>query len=68
MLIAKNISDTIKAPFEVEGDTISISCSIGIAVYSGDHETPDELIERADKSMYSAKQSGRHGAKLDPGQ
>ncbi len=59
MLITEKISDAIAAPFEVEGETISISCSIGVAVYSGNHETPDELIKRADKGMYSAKQSGR---------
>ena len=56
--ITEEISAAIAAPFEVEGETISISCSIGVAVYSGNRETPDELIERADKSMYSAKKSG----------
>jgi len=59
MLIAEKISAAIATPFEMEGEAISISCSIGVAIYSGDHETPDELIERADEDMYSVKHSAR---------
>lgn len=66
ILIAEKIFDAITVPFEAEGEIISISCSMGIAIYSGDHETLNALVERADRSMYSAKESGKRWVQLNP--
>ena len=43
----------------IEEREFTLSCSVGIAVYPHDGQTPDVLIERADIAMYSAKKSGR---------
>jgi diguanylate cyclase (GGDEF)-like protein len=37
-----------------------LTCSIGVATYPNDAENRDELIEMADRAMYSAKRLGRN--------
>jgi len=45
-------------PQQVEGITAAVSFSAGIAQWDG-HETPDELLSRADAALYRAKEQGR---------
>jgi len=40
--------------------TISVSCSIGIAIMKGKDADYTELIRLGDKSMYEAKDAGRN--------
>jgi diguanylate cyclase (GGDEF)-like protein/hemerythrin-like metal-binding protein len=44
---------------EVEGQTIKYSVSIGIAILDKDKEVKD-ILQRADKALYKAKESGRN--------
>jgi two-component system cell cycle response regulator len=39
---------------------IDLTVSIGVAACRGPDETPDALIERADKALYTAKREGRN--------
>jgi diguanylate cyclase (GGDEF)-like protein len=57
--IARRLLAALRRPFELHGQTVSISASIGIAVTTGG-EAPDTLVSRADGAMYQAK--GRRGA------
>lgn len=43
-------------PFDIEGHTISLGCSIGTALYPDDASHAGELIELADARMYAMKQ------------
>jgi EAL domain-containing protein (putative c-di-GMP-specific phosphodiesterase class I) len=43
----------------VEGHELTVSCSVGIAVYPEDGSDIDELMRRADAAMYEAKTTGR---------
>jgi len=45
--------------FTVPGDSIHVTVSIGVAVFDGG-ETSDELLDRADAALYSAKSAGRN--------
>ena len=47
-------------PFTIDGRTLSVSASIGIALYPGDGRDFAELIRHADAAMYAAKEEG-HG-------
>ncbi|WP_130471422.1 GGDEF domain-containing protein [Candidatus Magnetaquicoccus inordinatus] len=47
-------------PFVVHHDqVISVTCSIGVAVYKG-HPDYNLLLKQADQALYAAKQSGRN--------
>ncbi|MEN9315976.1 MAG: hypothetical protein RIS35_2369 [Pseudomonadota bacterium] len=36
------------------------TATVGVVVFSGDDNDPDELVDRADAAMYQAKQAGRN--------
>ena len=38
---------------------VSVTLSMGVATWSGLHDDPDEIIQRADQALYSAKHRGR---------
>jgi diguanylate cyclase (GGDEF)-like protein/PAS domain S-box-containing protein len=57
---AKSLAECIAQPIVIEGTTVSVSVSVGLATYrKGEHH--DELITRADHAMYHAKLHGRAG-------
>lgn len=61
-VVAEHILQSIRAPFELEGHTLTqISCSIGIAFYP-DHEpsSGSALVQLADNAMYASKRSGKN--------
>lgn len=53
--LGRDLIFAISAPFEVPGQTISISASVGVATGEADM-AGDEVIHRADVAMYEAKQ------------
>jgi diguanylate cyclase (GGDEF)-like protein/PAS domain S-box-containing protein len=57
--VAQKLLDSIGAPVNAEGRPLSVTPSIGIALYPGDGETPEELVKHADAAMYLAKARGR---------
>ncbi|MFL6662909.1 MAG: putative bifunctional diguanylate cyclase/phosphodiesterase, partial [Rhizobacter sp.] len=57
--LGQKLISVIGAPVEAGGRPISVTPSIGIALYPGDGDTPIELIEHADSAMYRAKARGR---------
>lgn len=59
-VVAQKIVDAFQAPFEVDGDDATITCSIGISVYPHDDSQPEHLLQLADAAMYRAKQQGRN--------
>ena len=57
--VATKIADELSHPYQIEGHDISVSPSIGIALYRSDGEDPASLMRFADAAMYRAKKSGR---------
>ncbi|MBI4681670.1 MAG: EAL domain-containing protein [Nitrospirae bacterium] len=53
---AQRILDALSSPFELEGDKMFITASIGIAVHPLDGEDVETLIKNADAAMYHAKE------------
>ncbi len=60
--IARRLIEQVLEPVLLEeGQEIFISTSIGISLFPGDGETPEELIRNADAALYLAKEDGRGG-------
>lgn len=58
-LICKQLIRSFDKYFELEGDKISITISIGVALYPKDGQDHDTLLRNADAAMYVAKTSGK---------
>ena len=56
---ARRILDKIALPFEIGGQEIVISASIGIAASSNAYEGAEDLLRDAEIAMYRAKQAGK---------
>ncbi len=57
--VAHKLLRAIEVPVEAEGRDISVTPSVGIAMFPHDGATPTELIKNADTAMYIAKSRGR---------
>ncbi len=60
-IIAEKLVECLRAPFRLAGFPLSISASIGIAVYPTNGVSVDELIGNADVAMYHVKVNGKNG-------
>ncbi|WP_428825764.1 EAL domain-containing protein [Azonexus sp. IMCC34842] len=58
--VAERILEQVSMPIAIQGHTLTITPSIGIALYPDDGADSDSLIQNADTAMYSAKESGRN--------
>lgn len=57
--LAARIVETIGRPFTIDGRTLSIGASVGIARGPADGKTSHELLTNADIALYAAKNAGR---------
>ncbi|HJV27364.1 MAG TPA: EAL domain-containing protein [Aromatoleum sp.] len=57
--VAGKIDRCMQAPINLGGQLLSTSFSIGVAVFPGDGQDFDTLLQRADTAMYHVKESGR---------
>jgi diguanylate cyclase (GGDEF)-like protein/PAS domain S-box-containing protein len=58
--IMEKISSAIRIPVEYDGYQHQCSASIGVCIFKGSKINGDELLRRADMSMYLAKKQGRN--------
>lgn len=58
--LGRKVHDCIEAPIDLEGREVKVTATVGLAIYR-DHEAPDELISRADRAMYQARDLGVDG-------
>ncbi|SNS50656.1 PAS domain S-box-containing protein/diguanylate cyclase (GGDEF) domain-containing protein [Noviherbaspirillum humi] len=58
--IARKLLASLAEPFQVEGQEVFISASIGISMFSEDGRTKELLFQNADTAMYRAKTGGRN--------
>ena len=58
--LLEKVQQAMAQPYEVEGYKLSVTGSLGVAIYPDDAENPDQLLQYADTAMYSAKQQGKN--------
>ncbi len=62
---AQNLAERLRKtvflnPVDIGGNAINVTVSIGVASYPRDADSREELVELADKALYSAKSGGRN--------
>lgn len=57
--VGEKIVAALEQPIEWNSTPLSVSASIGLALYPEDGDEPETLLRRADKAMYRAKSGGR---------
>ncbi|MBL8492281.1 MAG: diguanylate cyclase, partial [Rhodocyclaceae bacterium] len=58
--LAAKLLERLAAPFMVGDHELSVSASVGIALYPQDGHDVENLLKNADTAMYQAKQKGRN--------
>ena len=58
--VSQKILETLNLPFELRGSVHFSTPSIGITLFSGQQQSVDDLLKRADLAMYQAKEAGRN--------
>jgi diguanylate cyclase (GGDEF)-like protein/PAS domain S-box-containing protein len=60
--VADKILRNVELPYDLDGDVLSVSASIGIVLFPDQGANPTELIRLSDAAMYQAKAQGRNRA------
>lgn len=58
--VTLGILDRLAQPFDLAGEVVQLSASIGVALYPNDAGNLDDLLKSADQAMYQAKNLGRN--------
>lgn len=58
-LVARRMISCIQLPFEIEGHSLYVSGSIGVAIYPDHADSEVKLLAYADTAMYRAKETGK---------
>jgi diguanylate cyclase (GGDEF)-like protein len=62
--VTTRIIETLKEPYDLRGNIVYMTASIGITTNSLKYNTPEEMIRDADNAMYRAKAAGKAGYML----
>jgi len=57
--LATQIISELSQPYMIDGVTLTIGCSIGIAIAPTDGDTTEDLVRNSDLALYAAKSDGR---------
>ncbi|BDU70893.1 putative bifunctional diguanylate cyclase/phosphodiesterase [Mesoterricola silvestris] len=67
LLVADRISQGLATPFNINGEEVFTTCSMGIAISSSAETLPAELLRDAEVAMYRAKAKGEGSIEIfDP--
>jgi diguanylate cyclase (GGDEF)-like protein len=61
MVVAETVRAVLDRPFQITGDTMRISASIGISIFPTHGQDGKQLLRHADTAMYRAKKAGGNG-------
>jgi diguanylate cyclase (GGDEF)-like protein len=58
--LAQRLLDTVSRRYAVDDATFDIELSVGVALWTKEMTTPDDVLKRADDALYRAKRLGRN--------
>jgi diguanylate cyclase (GGDEF)-like protein/PAS domain S-box-containing protein len=59
--VANEVREALRAPFDLQGQQVGLTTSIGISMFPEDATDPETLVRYADTAMVRAKEAGRDG-------
>jgi len=60
-IVAERIRESLSSkPLNIYDESLQVTVSVGVSVYPEDGQRPKELIEKADRALYAAKEQGRN--------
>ena len=59
-LTAQRLIEVVRPPFQIDGHTLTVGLSVGIALAPSDQDSGDQLLRCADMALYEAKRAGRN--------
>ena len=62
--VSERLVASLRAPLIVNGAELTVSASIGVAVYPDQASTAACLLQKSDMAMYARKRSGKNGVQL----
>ena len=62
--VAAKVIDAVAQPYDIEGNTVTVTTSVGGSVYPAHGEDTDELMKKADAALYEAKRAGKNTYRL----
>lgn len=62
--LMERVLKTIDKPFDIDGNRLYVSCSIGLSFYPRDGTDVETLLMNADAAMYRAKDRGRNNFQI----
>lgn len=57
--VGRTVLEALRAPFDLGGQDLHVTVSMGAVVSSGPSDSVEELLKRADLALYQAKSAGR---------
>lgn len=63
-VVAQRVIDAFQPPFQIEGQAVQVSVSLGVALAPRHGDTPQTLLKAADRAAYQAKAAGRNSFAL----
>lgn len=65
-MVANKVLDSLTQPVDIgNGQTVMVGVSMGIVLHDHGSVDPGKLIDRADRVMYTIKNTGKHGFHID---
>jgi diguanylate cyclase (GGDEF)-like protein len=58
--LIENLIGIFEQPFQIDSKPISVTTSMGIAIFPNDSHTVEDLVSYSDMAMYQAKNNGRN--------
>jgi len=62
---AARVQTSLRQPFRVAQEELSLDASIGVSIYPQDATDGDELLSHSDKAMYPSKRKRLGGTRFD---
>ncbi|MGC2613412.1 MAG: EAL domain-containing protein [Terracidiphilus sp.] len=59
-LVAERVARELRPPFNLHGNSLSVTCSVGISIFPEHGADAETLIKNADAAMFASKKRGRN--------